>query len=593
MVLPFRAIAAAIGDCGGRGTLGAWLGRGKPSEPPAIHSLTYSGKDHSPAVSPDGRTIAFCSERDGRPRIWLKQLSGGAEAAVTAGPDDFPRFSPDGASILFIRTTENGSSLYQIPTVGGEPRKIIDNAFEADWSPDGRRIAFCRNRTVNGRIGVDLDLVDAEGNGEKQLARLENFIIAAPRFTPDGKSVAVSKAAGNNPGSLYVVPLDGGKPSTMEPPGHRGLFVIPSFAGRRGEVVYGQADSSVGFFAVSATRLLLQRVGSRDARTLAWIPGVSSRVEISGPGTVVAESGTSRSNLREVAVPSSGEAGSSRWLTRGTSNDRQPSFSPDGDWMAFSSDRSGNLDIWSMSTKTGAIHPITHDAAQDWDPCFSRDGKTLAWSSNRGGHFEIWTAAADGSGARQVTKDGVDAENPVFSPDGNWIVYVSYDPSKQGIWKTRVDGSEASRLVAGSLIWGEISPDGRYVAFGEALSDQTAPVNVQVVRFADGKPTAFRARLQNRFGGAGRDRWMPDGKSLAFLGADESGVLGIYIQQFDPDRDTASTRRKLAGFDPEIPTETFGISPDGKRVVFGGFELLNSLVLVEGLAGVEPSKRPR
>ena len=590
---PIQAIAAGIAIAAVAGLLGAWIGRGKPSEPPAIHSLTYSGKDHSPAVSPDGRTIAFCSERDGRPRIWLKQLAGGAEAAVTAGADDFPRFSPDGASILFIRTNENGSSVYQIPTVGGEPRRLVDNAFEADWSPDGRRIAFCRNRTVNGRIGVDLDIVDSEGNGEKPLARLENFIIAGPRFSPDGRSIAVSRAAGNNPGSMYVVPLDGGKPSTLDPSRRLGQVMIPAFTGRRGEVLYGQVDSTIGFFAGSASRLLLQRIGSRDSRTLAWIPGFSNRVEISGPGTVVAESATSRGNLQEVTLSSSREAGGARWLTRGNSNDRQPSFSPDGEWMAFSSDRSGNLDIWAMSSKTGAIHPVTHDAAQDWDPCFSRDGKTLAWSSNRGGHFEIWAAAADGSGARQVTQDGGDAENPTLSPDGNWMVYASYNPAKLGIWKIRLDGTEASRLVSGSYVWGEISPDGQYVATSESLSDQTAPLNVEVFRFADGKPTSFKARVQNRYGAAGRSRWMPDGKSLAFIGVDENGSSGIYMQKFDPDHDTTATRRKLAGFDPEIPTETFGISPDGEHLVLEGLETSSNLVLVEGLAGVEPPKRLR
>ncbi len=586
-------IVAAAGIAAAAGLVGAWIGRGKPSEPPAVHSLTYSGHDHSPAVSPDGRTLAFCSERDGHPRIWLKQLAGGAEAAVTSGSDDFPRFSPDGSSILFIRTNENGSSIYEIPTVGGEPRRLVANAFEADWSPDGRRVAFCRNRTVNGRIGVDLAIVDSEGNGEKQLARLENFNIAGPRFSPDGTSVVVSRGAGNTPASMYIVPLDGGKPSTLDPSRRLGQVMIPAFTGRRGEVLYGQVDSTIGFFAGSASRLLLQRIGSRDSRTLAWLPGFSNRVEIAGPGSVVAESATSRGNLQEVTLSSSREAGGARWLTRGNSNDRQPSFSSDGDWMAFSSDRSGNLDIWVMSAKTGAIHPITHDAAQDWDPCFSRDGKLLAWSSNRGGHFEVWAAAADGSGAHQVTRDGSDGENPVFSPDGRWIVYVSYNPAKLGIWKIRLDGTEATRLVSGSYVWGEISPDGRYVAFAEALSDLTAPLNVEVVRFADGKPTSFKSRVQNRFGGAGRSRWMPDGQSLAFIGVDENGSSGIYIQKFDPDHDTAATRRKLAGFDPEIPTETFGISPDGKHLVLEGLETSSNLALVEGLDRIEPPKRLR
>ena len=77
-----------------------------PAEPHLVtfHPLTYSGTDFSPAASPDGRTLAFASERDGRRRIWLKQLAGGNEVALTSGPDDDPRFSPDGSMVLFTRS---------------------------------------------------------------------------------------------------------------------------------------------------------------------------------------------------------------------------------------------------------------------------------------------------------------------------------------------------------------------------------------------------------------------------------------------------------------------------------------------------------
>src|SRR6185436_10931274 len=74
-------------------------------EPRAITSeryLTYSGHDYSPAVSPDGKLIAFSSSRDGRQRIWLKQMAGGSEVALTPGGDDFPRFAPDSSAILYI-----------------------------------------------------------------------------------------------------------------------------------------------------------------------------------------------------------------------------------------------------------------------------------------------------------------------------------------------------------------------------------------------------------------------------------------------------------------------------------------------------------
>ena len=59
----------------------------------------------------------------------------------------------------------------------------------------------------------------------------------------------------------------------------------------------------------------------------------------------------------------------------------------------------------------------------------------------------------------------------------------------------------------------------------------------------------------------GRSRWMPDGKAIAFVGLDDAGLTGVFVQDFVPGRDTTATRRKLAGFDPDYITETFAISP--------------------------------
>src|SRR5690242_14932419 len=117
--------------------IGMWWTRGKSPQTPVLKYLTYSGHDYSPATSPDGKTIAFTSDRDGRPRIWLKALAGGAEKALSAGPDDYARFSPDGATLLFSRTEGSLTSLYKMPIAGGEAVKMAEDVMDGDWSPDG------------------------------------------------------------------------------------------------------------------------------------------------------------------------------------------------------------------------------------------------------------------------------------------------------------------------------------------------------------------------------------------------------------------------------------------------------------------------
>jgi len=84
---------------------------------------------------------------------------------------------------------------------------------------------------------------------------------------------------------------------------------------------------------------------------------------------------------------------------------------------------------------------------------------------------------------------------------------------------------------------------------------------------------------------------MPDGRAIAYTDRDEKGVFGIFVQDFGPSRDTRSTRRRLGGFDNEARTESFGISPDGTRMIIGGTVEDSGLVMAEHVAGVSPPKR--
>lgn len=572
--------------------LGALLLRRAPADPPAFRYLTYSGHDYSPAASPDGRFVAFTSERDGTPRIWLKQLPGGEEQPLTSGPDDFARFSPDGALVLFARTANGVSSLYRVGVLGGEPRRVIDDASEGDWSPDGARIAFVRQRQNEGRVISVLGTVAADGSGVREIAEFPDRNLGRPRWSPGGGTIAAVELGTGSNRPVWLVSPDG--KSRQELPGTR---VISSVAwvndGR--EVLYFENESALeGGLGVSAgaANVIRRGVPFGSVERLSWSPSGSMVLDVLAPGTVVFDSCSPRASLREFAVNGSAPVGA-RWLTRGNANDRQPAYSRDGEWVVFSSNRSGNLDLWQVSQRTGVVRRLTEDAAEDWDPAFMPDGRHVVWSSNRSGHFEVWMANADGSGAVQVTNDGVDAENPTATADGNWIVYVSTNPRKAGVWKVRPDGRDATRLIAGTFAMPEVSPEGRYALYSSNYL--TGRVPLRVVEVATGASVPFEIEIAVPAGkprvALGRARWMPDGRAIAFIGQDEEGVAGIYVQDFAPGRDTRASRRKLGGFDAELTTESFGISPDGSRMVIASWEQLFSLMLAERLPDIEPPER--
>ncbi len=571
-----------------------WLARPAPVDPPAFRYLTYSGHDYSPAASPNSRFIAFTSDRDGRPRIWLKQLSGGEERPLTEGPDDYARFSPLGSLILFTRSGNGRSSLYRVGVLGGDARKVVDDAVEGDWSPDGNRIAFLRWKTDGGNLTSAIGIAAADGSNPREIA-VHDQKLSHLRWSPDGQLIAAAELAQSGAlHPIFLVDSSGREKRSILTP--RAGFAISALAWTGPEeVVYFQNESAlVGGLGTNAgtANIIRQNVRTGEAEKISWSPDGSSLLDILGPGRLVYDTCSPRASLREVTLRSNGGG---RWLTRGNANDRQPAYSPDGEWVVFSSNRSGNLDLWELSTRTEVVRRLTEDEAEDWDPVFTGSGRRIVWSSNRTGHFEIWIADADGSGARQLSRDGVDAENPTPTPDGAWVVYASTNPDKEGLWKIRPDGSDAARIVPGNYAYPEVSPDGRYVVY--AADYLTGRVSLRVAETATGARVPFEIRIGVPTGkpglALGRARWMPGGGAIAFIGQDEKGVNGVYVQDFVPDKDTAATRRPLAGFDPERTTESFGISPDGARLTIASWEQLFSLMLAERVPGVLPPAGPR
>ena len=424
-----------------------------------------------------------------------------------------------------------------------------------------------------------------DGSSPRLVDSGDAFNFRSPRWSPDGNWIATARGQVNIGSGWTIVLVNPDTRASRTLPVPHGLGEVSDVAWTRDgrSVVYGRRDQAI--VPASPGAYYLQNVRSGALTTIAYSLGVGTGLDIAGPGRLVVEALSVPTNLLEVPLTNAG--GPRKWLTRGSQVNFQPVVSGDGETVVFTSNREGNTDVWESNRRSSAVRRLTSHPASDADVFLSRDGKTLLWSSTRTGHYEIWGAGGDGSAPRRISDDGVDAENPSLSRDGSTVVYVSFNDAKRGIWKIGADGTDAKILAPGRNILPEISPDGAWVSYVSQIPVST----IEVVRLADGAPVFRIANVPAGRGFiAGRHRWLPDGRGIAFLGADGAGTA-IYVQDVVPGADTSSTRRKLATFEPDVELHSFALAPDMSFAVVAARQATSNLMEIDGLSSdVAPTR---
>jgi Tol biopolymer transport system component len=548
-------------------------------EPPRVRIVANSGSDHHPAASPDGKTIAFASSRTGVSQIWLKQLATGNEIALTEGDDMNPRFSSDGSQILFVRNQAGHASLWRVSSVGGAARRVLDDATEGAWSPDGSQLAFLRSSNEGGG-GVWVG--GADGANARQVHRERVVGMRGVSWSPDGREIllVVADPFGNVPTRFVIVPAQGGEARTVDAGARFAQTGTPIWLGSGERIAYTLLEALSTTATGQSSQVVERSLRTGKVRELMSLPTTCRDLAVLAPGKLLLGFGQQSQNLvlvEEAGTPRARE----RWLTRGGSVDRQPTFSPDGTHVLFSSNRSGNLDLWAIDLETSAITRVTDDPAQDWDPRYTPDGHGILWSSDRTGNFEIWQAAADGSGARQISHDGVGAENPSMTTDMAWIVYSSFRRQTYDLWKMRADGTEPQLIVKDvSMAFASPRPD---LVTAATSTGERVDRTVHAFRL-DGTPSPWQIDLSRSFDIlTGRPAWVGPGQ-IAYLDSDASGRFGVMIREVS--ETTLGPARRLAGFDPLTPTESFTVLDGGRRVVLSVRNLQQTIAIAENVPGV-------
>ena len=412
--------------------LGPRLGLGSSNEtvsaPPitigaATPVTTDDGLEILPALSPDGKLLAYAAGQATGMRLYIRPVAGGRTITLSEGPDaaEFqPRWSPDGSQILFI----GADGVFVASALGGTSRRIASGLVSgAAWAPDGKRVLIVR---FDG-----LTVASVDGGPERQIARGDQLHSCDWSRRDDwiacvsGNIVAATPGLnfGNvAPSSIVVVAPTGGP-----------LVTVADFKAANLSPVFSADGRSLYFVS--------NRDGARDIYVMSLrgnppepIPPVRITTGLSVHSLAFSAAGdrltygtyTARANLWSLPIPASGSVDTSaaRALTSGSQVIEMMRVSPDGKWLLFDSTLNLNAEIYRMPVDGGAMEQLTREPSHDFAPDLSPDGREFAYHGWRTGNRDLYVQSLDGGVSHAVTNTPAQESYPMWSPDGTRLAFV-------------------------------------------------------------------------------------------------------------------------------------------------------------------------
>ena len=491
-----------------------------------------SGLTTTPAISPDGKLVAYASDRagEGNLDIWVQPLTQGARPirlTKDTSDDLDPSFSPDGGQIAF-RSGRAGGGIYLVPSLGGDERLLVRDGYSPRFSPDGQSIAYASSNSFLRESKIFV--VPAAGGSPKRVG--EDIAMALlPVWSPDGKGLLITSldGVGNYASRTYwLSALAGGSSQKTEIASFLAAYQLSLslWSGNmdwRGESFLFTSASAVWAFDLPLGSLKptnLRKLSTGTAQ-LDGVRGTLAQFVFSSGNdtdhlwTLPLELNTGKVTGPLQAVPHSG------------GSQTMPASSADGKVLAFAQINPGGAELRIRDSTSGRESVLTTQGVR---PKVSPDGSKVAYSTYERSARAIYLMDSAGGQARKL----IDANTLYgWTADGNSLVYYQTAPIRFYLFDLRT-GKEQELISHPKLdIHGaEPSPDRKWVAF-HLPGVANSPVKIASLREGHAAGESEWITVAAYPGSNHRPWWSPNGNLLYFLSLKDN-YSDIWAQRLDP-----------------------------------------------------------
>jgi tricorn protease len=470
--------------------------------------------------------------------IWIanEDATGLQRLTVHKARDIFPRFSPDGRWIAFSSNREGNYDVFVIPVQGGVPKQLTFHAANdtvVGWTPDSRKVVFQSSR---GRVLPsipNLYEVPVEGGLEQPIPTDWG---AWGSYSPDGSKFAFNRHSpfwwrrhfrGSSAADLWVLDLANRKFSKLGDGEYKGNYFWPMY-GSKGDIYFvadrlpNEKDIRPGSAEVMKSVSNIWKISERGGSAVQITHHSSGQLffpSISSDGRVIVyeensglwklDTASGKSAEIKLDIPSDDKENQLEVLAIHGEAD---SFclSPSTRRAAIST----HGEVFTIPTGKGEVQQVTRSYFRDTNPVWSPDGKWIAFLSDRSGRQEVWIDHERGGSPAKLSDSDMEKSDLEWAPDSKSLLYSASD---QNLYRVSVE-TRKTEVIASSeiapIVNPRFSPDGKWISYTK--SDRGLRSRVYVIPSAGGEEHHVgREDLFNESGA----RWTADGKELIFLAA--------------------------------------------------------------------------